>query len=118
VEARPRRIVHYVSPRGNAPFEDWMAAVRGSRIHAKILQRIDRIEDGNLGKYRSVGEGVCELVVEFGPGYRVYFGQDGHDIVLLCAGDKSTQDKDISEAKRYWRHYNAEEDEEPPRLAG
>ena len=54
-----------------------------------------------------MGEGVSELIVDFGPGYRVYFGQDGNDVVLLCVGDKSTQDQDIETARQYWRDYNA-----------
>jgi putative addiction module killer protein len=84
-----------------------MATVRRHKIHAKILQRIDRVERGNFGKHKSVGEGVCELIVDFGPGYRVYFGQDGNEVVLLCAGGKSTQNRDIDTAKRYWKDYNA-----------
>jgi putative addiction module killer protein len=107
VEAKPRRILNYVAPNGVCPFKEWMANARGQRIHAKILQRIDRVERGNFGKCKSVGEGVCELIVDFGPGYRVYFGQDGSDVVLLCAGDESTQDQDINTARQYWKDYNA-----------
>ena len=84
-----------------------MAAVRKQKIHAKILQRMDRIEEGNLGKHKSVGEGVCEFTINFGPGYRIYFGQDGDFVVLLCVGDKSTQEEDIKKAKRCWKDYNA-----------
>ena len=72
----------------------------------KIEARLRRLENGNLGDYRSVGEGVFELRIDYGPGYRVYFGQVGSTIVLLlCGGDKSTQDQDISTAKRYWANY-------------
>jgi len=84
-----------------------MESARGSKIHAKILQRIDRVEQGNLGKWKGVGEGVSELIIDFGPGYRVYFGQDGDDVVLLCVGDKSTQENDIKTAQEYWKDYNA-----------
>ena len=84
-----------------------MAAVRKQVIHAKISQRMDRVEHGNLGRYKSVGQGVCEFVINFGPGYRVYFGQDGDTVVLLCVGDKSSQEEDIKRAKRYWEDYNA-----------
>lgn len=84
-----------------------MAAARGQHVHAKILQRLDRVEQGNLGKWKSVGEGVCELIVDFGQGYRVYFGQDGDSIIVLCVGDKSTQRRDIRTAKEYWKAYNA-----------
>ena len=72
------------------------------------MTRLDRVEQGNLGKHHSVGEGVSELVIDFGPGYRVYFGQDGMDLViLLIGGDKSSQQQDIQTARKYWREYNA-----------
>jgi putative addiction module killer protein len=67
---------------------------------AKILARIDRLEEGNPGKTRSVGAGVFEMKIDFGPGYWVYFTQRGQILVLLlCGGDKSTQEKDIRVAK-------------------
>jgi putative addiction module killer protein len=76
----------------------------------KIEQRLDRLRLGNLGNFRSVGEGVCELKIDYGPGYRVYFGQVGTTIVLLlCGGDKSTQDRDIRKAKEYWIDYEQRE---------
>jgi len=84
-----------------------MGDARGSVIRARILQRLDGVEQGNFGKWKGVGEGVCELIFDFGPGYRVYFGQDGDDVVLLCVGDKSTQGSDIKTAKEYWKDYNA-----------
>jgi len=65
---------------------------------------------GNLGNSKSVGEGVCELKIDFGPGYRVYFGQLGSTIVLLlCGGDKSTQEQDIRKAYEYWKEYGERE---------
>lgn len=58
---------------------------------------------GNLGEWRSVGEGVNELKINYGPGYRVYFGQEGQTmVILLCGGDKNTQQKDIQRAQEYW----------------
>lgn len=72
----------------------------------KIQARLARVRLGNLGDCASVGEGVLELKINFGPGYRVYFGQDGVEvIILLCAGDKSTQNSDIKKAKTYWSEY-------------
>lgn len=68
--------------------------------------RLDRISLGNFGDCRSVGEGVQELRIDYGPGYRVYFGQLGSTIVLLlCGGDKSAQAKDINLAHYYWSEY-------------
>jgi putative addiction module killer protein len=67
----------------------------------QIEKRLQRVKFGNLGDYRSVGEGVCELKIDYGPGYRIYFGQIGLTIVLLlCGGDKSTQEQDILRAKK------------------
>ncbi len=75
----------------------------------RIRDRINRLTGlGLFGDVRSVGEGVFELRFFFGPGYRVYFGQDGESIViLLCGGDKSTQKHDIERVLEYWRLYNA-----------
>ena len=68
--------------------------------------RVTRAEMGNLGDYHSVGQGVIELKIDFGPGYRVYAGLHGAEIiVLLCAGDKSSQQKDIAKAQNYWQDY-------------
>ena len=68
--------------------------------------RLVRVRLGNLGTVRSVGEGISELVIDYGPGYRVYFGCEGVQIIiLLLAGDKRSQDKDIKRAKEYWYDY-------------
>ncbi|MGD0903105.1 MAG: type II toxin-antitoxin system RelE/ParE family toxin [Terracidiphilus sp.] len=81
-------------------FAAWLNGLRDRQGRAKILARIDRLEEGNPGNTRSVGAGVVEMKIDFGPGYRVYFVQHGDVvIVLLCGGDKSTQDDDIRRAK-------------------
>lgn len=84
-----------------------METIKNTPAHAKVLTRIDRAEDGNLGDHGSVGEGVWELKIHYGPGYRVYYGEDGDDLVLLIGGTKGTQVKDIATAKTYWGDYNA-----------
>ncbi|MEC4678956.1 MAG: type II toxin-antitoxin system RelE/ParE family toxin [Nitrospirota bacterium] len=73
----------------------------------RIIQRVTRLESGNYGDYKSLKDGVFELRLSFGSGYRVYCAEDGNTIViLLCGGDKSTQEKDIEAAKAYWKEYN------------
>jgi len=81
-------------------FAIWLRRLRDQQARAKILARIDRLEDGNPGKTRSVGSGVVEMKIDFGPGYRVYYSQRGQMLILLlCGGDKSTQANDIKLAK-------------------
>lgn len=81
-------------------FSNWLQSLKDRQAKAKIFDRILRLADGNPGKSRSVGAGVVELKIDFGPGYRVYYVQRGEVFVLLlCGGDKSTQEKDIQIAK-------------------
>lgn len=110
MEAQPRQIQNYLTADGRSPFVEWLGSLRDTQARAKIRNRLRRVELGNLGNYRSVGEGVCKLKIDYGPGYRVYFGQIGSTIVLLlCGGDKSTQEQDILKAKEYWRDYERRE---------
>lgn len=82
-------------------FDIWLRKLRDRRAAARIASRIARAEDGNLGDFKSVGDGLCELRIDYGPGYRIYFMWRGPVmIVLLCGGDKTTQPQDIAEAKR------------------
>lgn len=105
-EASPREIQIYATPDGKYPFLEWLESLRDINARAKIRTRLDRVEAGNLGDYKPVGNGVCELRIDYGPGYRVYFGQVGTTIILLlCGGDKSTQEKDILQAIKYWTDY-------------
>jgi len=81
-------------------FRKWLTGLRDERARARILKRLDRAQAGNLGDVAPVGEGVSEMRIFYGPGYRVYFVQrDKELIVLLCGGDKSAQSADIEEAK-------------------
>jgi putative addiction module killer protein len=84
-----------------------MDSIEGEEIYGIIMQRLDRVENGNFGNCHSVGGGVSELVIDVGPGYRVYFGQDDDLVILLNGGTKRTQTSDIRTAKRYWSDYNA-----------
>lgn len=81
-------------------FDRWLSSLRDRRATARIAARLDRLAAGNPGDVEPVGEGVSELRISYGPGYRVYFIQRGPVLViLLCGGDKSTQSKDIRQAK-------------------
>lgn len=106
MDAKSRIIENYVTPAGKVPFEEWLFKLKDKRSTARILQRIDRIRLGNFGDCRSVGEGVYELRIQFGPGFRVYFGMaDNQLVILLCGGDKSSQQQDIAAAQAYWKEY-------------
>ena len=85
-----------------------MGDLKDNRNKARILNRIDRLRLGNFGDCKSVGGGVYELRIHFGPGFRVYFGLEGKELViLLCGGDKSTQKKDIAAAIEYWKEFKS-----------
>jgi len=106
VEATPRELRIYVTVDGRSPFSEWLASLRDTKARAKVRVRLDRVSLGNFGDCYGVGGGVQELRIDYGPGYRVYFGKLGSTIVLLlCGGDKSTQATDIELAKRYWNEY-------------
>lgn len=93
-------------PNGHAPFEDWIRSLKDKSFLARILNRIDRLRLGNFGDCKSVGGGVFELRIHCGPGFRVYFGVFGADVViLLLGGDKKSQAKDIKKAQVYWEDY-------------
>jgi putative addiction module killer protein len=111
MEVQPREIREYQTQEEKVPFAEWLESLRDLKARVKIEKRLERVRAGNLGDYKSVGEGVCELRVDIGGGYRVYFGQIGTKIViLLCGGIKKTQEEDIEQAKEYWRDYERRED--------
>ena len=81
-------------------FDEWFSALRDRRASARIAARLDRLAMGNPGDAEPVGQGISELRIDYGPGYRVYFMKRGqYVVVLLCGGDKSTQERDIKRAK-------------------
>lgn len=87
------------------PFEQWLKKLP-FQTRIKIYRSLDRMALGNFGNCKSLKDGIFELKINWGPGYRIYFGLKDNEIVLLYAGDKSTQKKDIITAKRYWRFNN------------
>lgn len=109
MDASPKVLRIFRSKNGSLPFSEWFMDLRDMRAKQKIIARLARVRAGNFGHAEPVGEGVQELKIHFGPGYRVYFGQLGLEIViLLCGGDKSSQDADIKKAKEYWQEYKKE----------
>jgi putative addiction module killer protein len=93
-EAKPVDVLQH------SVFSEWLSALRDAKAKARIAIRIERLKSGNPGDCKSVGGGVHELRIDYGPGYRVYFTRRGNTIVvLLCGGDKSTQARDIDRAQ-------------------
>ena len=92
--------------RNSDTFDNWFGKLHDKRAIAKIAARIDRLAEGNPGDVEPIGEGCSELRIHFGPGYRVYYKDAGREIILLlCGGDKSTQQKDINKALEIARFY-------------
>lgn len=95
---------HMIEVRTTARFTKWFRSLKDRRAKARIQARIDRVEMGHFGDVASVGEGVSELRIFYGPGYRVYFVQkDAVVVILLSGGDKSSQKADIAKAKEIVR---------------
>ena len=93
---------------GSEPFTEWVSQLGDRKARARILVRIDRVALGNYGDAKVLREGVWELRVDYGPGYRVYFAREGEvAMILLCAGDKRKQDADIERAIELWQEYKS-----------
>lgn len=107
---------YYQTADGRKPFVEWLAGLTDRQARAGIQARLDVVAAGSLGDTEPVGEGVLELRVHWGPGYRVYFARVGELVVLLlCGGDKRTQDKDIENAKRYFNDFKRRTPKPQPR---
>lgn len=99
-------IRRYRSATGGEPFTKWLSDRPDRQARARILARLERLEAGNFGDVRFLRDGVSELRIDWGPGYRVYFGREGRMvIVLLCGGDKRKQHADIGKAVDLWQEY-------------
>lgn len=99
-------ILEYATEEGSVPFRDWLGGLRDKQTRARVRVRLNRVRLGNLGDYKPVGQGVYELRIQHGPGYRIYFGRRGDTIVILLhGGDKDSQSRDIALAQRYWKDY-------------
>ena len=102
-----KTLIIFQSNDGKFPYSEWIEGLKDRKARAIIRARLNRVALGNFGDCKSVGEGVLELRINFGPGYRVYLGQHGQEIVLLlCGGDKSSQSQDIQKAHFYWSEFS------------
>ena len=103
-----KTVIAYIDKAGKEPFTKWLDSLKDANSRRRILARLRRIEQGNYSDYKYLQDGVFELRLFFGPGYRVYFGEDVNKVVvLLCGGDKSNQDKDIQTTVMYWKVYKS-----------
>lgn len=92
-------VVGLLKPRTTSTYDDWINGLRDGVVRSRVLVRVDRLCAGNPGIHRNLTDGVSELVLDFGPGYRVYYTKRGLEIVVLLAGgNKSSQDSDIAKA--------------------
>jgi len=99
-------VLHYQTSDGRIPFREWLDTVTDPVGYAAVQVRKDRLARGLFGDCEPVGDGVWELRIDTGPGYRVYYARSGKQVVLLlCGGDKRSQKADIKKAKTYWRDY-------------
>lgn len=99
------KVVEYLDPAGHSPFEVWFRRIE-ARAAVKVTVALARLEAGNLSNAKSVGGGVLEYRIDYGPGYRVYFGRDGNTLILLLAGGtKQRQQRDIEDAHARWLDY-------------
>jgi putative addiction module killer protein len=109
-EAKPVDLKIYETIDGARPFEDWLDTLRDRTARIRIKQRLNRVGLGNLGDFKSVGDGVFEFRVDHGPGYRLYFSHVGEAILLLlCGGNKNNQNNDILQAQQFWTDYKRRE---------
>ena len=95
----------YIDTAGRSPFTKWLRALN---VHAaaKVATALERVADGNLSSVKAVGDGVLDYKIDFGPGYRIYFGRDGDQLIILVAGGtKKRQQEDIRQAKANWEDY-------------
>lgn len=106
-------IRHYLTADSKDVFLDWLRRVRDPIAKVQIVKRVNRVEQGNFGDHKFCRDGVWELRVDVGAGYRVYYAQAGSLVVLLLGGgEKRTQDADIERAVRYWQDWQRRPDDE------
>lgn len=101
-----KEIRYFIYSKGKIPFKEWLDSLQDIKGRAVINNRLIRVSLGNLGDCKYLSNEIYELRIHYGPGYRVYFGEiDNTIILLLCGGEKSSQNKDIKKAKGYWLEF-------------
>jgi putative addiction module killer protein len=108
MEAKERNVRSYKTTAGTNPYREWRDRITSEDVLAAVLARQTRLSIGNFGDSEAIGEGASESKIDLGPGYRIYYGVDGEDVILLCGGNKSTQTRDIERAIGYWKDYKAQ----------
>ncbi len=104
----PKEVLIYETLTGEQPFTQWLFNLKDLKTRQIIVERLKRLSLGNTGDSKSIGSALFELRISYGPGYRVYYTEEGtHIVLLLCAGDKSTQRKDIRVAEQYLNDYRS-----------
>ena len=99
-------VLEYLTEDGENPFHKWLISLKDRSARARIRVRLNHVRLGNFGDCKPVGKGVSELRVDYGPGYRVYYGKSELTVViLLCGGSKKSQSKDIRLAQAYWADF-------------
>ena len=102
------QIRHYLTSNGTDTFQDWLKQMRDGLAKIAIVKRVNRMELGNFGDHKFCRDGVWELRIDVGPGYRVYYAMSGQQVVLLLsAGSKASQDADIARACDYWKDWQS-----------
>lgn len=109
MQIKRRTVEYYMTPNGKVPARDWLSAIKDKMTQAILYKRIRQAGEGQFGKTKSVGSGVFEMKIDYGPGFRIYYGIHGDEIILiLTAGSKRTQSADIAKAKTYWIQWKEE----------
>lgn len=103
MKIKQRRVDYYSTPSGKQPARDWLLSIKDKLTQAILFKRIRQAGEGQFGHNRSVGDGVNELKINYGPGYRIYYGIHQDELILiLMGGSKGTQQMDIKKARAYW----------------
>ncbi len=107
------KVEDYLTEDGRIPFKEWLSTLTDRQAKARVLTRVQRMAAGNLGDCKPLQDGVWELRIDHGPGYRVYYAQAGKKLLLLLiGGDKNKQQSDINKAISYWKDWNRRTDHE------